>query len=147
MVQKPMSFIAALALLAVVVTTRAAVPFPDFDGDGTVGFGDFVKFSTQFGFNQGDDGYDERYDLNGDGSIGFADFAIFAQHFGKDVTSDDRAVLVALYHATDGLYWHFSTNWLSDRPLGEWYGVTTDRTGRVEALHLHAIESTKYGRK
>ena len=58
-------------------------PLPDFDGDGTVGFGDFVKFAAKFGLGEGDEGYDAQYDLNGDGQIGFADFVTFAQSFGK----------------------------------------------------------------
>ena len=49
---------------------------------------------------------------------------------------DDRAALVALYEATDGDNWTDNTNWLSDRPLGEWYGVTTDGNGRVARLDL-----------
>ena len=48
----------------------------------------------------------------------------------------DRAVLVAFYEATGGARWHDSTNWLTDRPLGTWSGVTTDGDGRVTALHL-----------
>ena len=48
----------------------------------------------------------------------------------------DRAALVALYHATDGPNWANNGNWLSDRPLGEWYGVTTDGSGRVVGLDL-----------
>ena len=48
----------------------------------------------------------------------------------------DRAALVALYHAADGLNWSNDTNWLSDAPLGEWYGVTTDGNGRVVELVL-----------
>ena len=38
----------------------------------------------------------------------------------------DRAALVALYNATNGPNWRTKTNWLSDRPVVEWYGVTTD---------------------
>ena len=49
----------------------------------------------------------------------------------------DRDILVALYHATDGPNWTNSTNWLSDKPLGEWHGVTTDIDGRVIYLGLH----------
>ena len=41
-----------------------------------------------------------------------------------------RDALVALYRAADG------DNWLSDAPLGEWYGVTTDDTGRAIDLDL-----------
>ena len=50
----------------------------------------------------------------------------------------DRAVLVALYHATGGEDWFTSTNWLTDKPLGHWYGVTTDIDGRVTVLQLKA---------
>ncbi|MDE3000869.1 MAG: hypothetical protein OXU79_17475 [Gemmatimonadota bacterium] len=56
---------------------------PDFDGDGTIGFGDFLKFAAKFGLVQGDDGYYAQYDLNGNGEIGFIDFLIFAESFGK----------------------------------------------------------------
>ena len=48
----------------------------------------------------------------------------------------DRAALEALYNAADGPNWKNSANWLSDRPLGEWHGVTTDSDGRVTALAL-----------
>ena len=48
----------------------------------------------------------------------------------------DRAALVALYNATDGPNWTDNTNWLSDRSIGDWYGVTTDANGRVTELHL-----------
>ena len=48
----------------------------------------------------------------------------------------DRDALVALYESTNGQGWTNRTNWLSDRPLGEWYGVTTDRQGRVIQLEI-----------
>ncbi|MDE3260160.1 MAG: hypothetical protein OYM47_20190 [Gemmatimonadota bacterium] len=57
---------------------------PDFDGDGTVGFADFVQFAAKFGLSQGDEGYDARFDLDGDGTVGFSDFLIFAGRFGQD---------------------------------------------------------------
>ena len=50
----------------------------------------------------------------------------------------DKAALLALYAAADGPNWKYSTNWLSDRPLGDWYGVTTDSGGRVIKLELQA---------
>ena len=52
------------------------------------------------------------------------------------VVSPDRAALVALYTATDGPNWVNSENWLTDAPLGEWYGVDTDASGRVVGLYL-----------
>ena len=51
-------------------------------------------------------------------------------------SASDRAVLIALYHSTGGANWDDNTNWLSDRPIGEWHGVTTDSNGRVIKLNL-----------
>ena len=48
----------------------------------------------------------------------------------------DRAALEAFYHATGGDDWTNNTNWLSDVPLGEWYGVRTTENGRVDNLSL-----------
>ena len=52
------------------------------------------------------------------------------------VENPDRAALVALYEATDGPNWVNNENWLTDAPLGEWYGVDTDASGRVVHLLL-----------
>ena len=52
------------------------------------------------------------------------------------VENPDRAALVALYNATDGPNWVNSDNWLTDAPLGDWYGVDTDTSGRVVRLDL-----------
>ena len=52
----------------------------------------------------------------------------------------DRAALVALYEATAGSSWINNTNWLSDRPLSQWHGVTSDEAGRVTKLHLSRNE-------
>ncbi len=66
------------------VTFRAvAQANPDFDGDGTVGFGDFVLFAGKFGLSRDDDGFEARYDLDGNGTIGFGDFLIFGNAFGR----------------------------------------------------------------
>ena len=52
--------------------------------------------------------------------------------------ASDRAALVAFYNAADGPNWSWSDrmNWLSDGPLGNWAGVTTDDSGRVIELDL-----------
>ena len=52
--------------------------------------------------------------------------------------SPDRAVLMELYDATNGPNWTDGTNWGSDAPLAEWFGVSTDENGRVTALELPA---------
>ena len=41
----------------------------------------------------------------------------------------DREALVALYNATGGPHWKINNNWLSDVPISEWIGVTTDDNG------------------
>ena len=60
---------------------------PDFDGDGRVGFSDFLLFVSQFGARQGDGRYEARFDLDSDGAIGFGDFLIFSGDFGKEVST------------------------------------------------------------
>ncbi len=48
----------------------------------------------------------------------------------------DRAALVALFNATNGANWDKNGNWLTDEPLSEWYGITTDLSGRVTKVEL-----------
>ena len=48
----------------------------------------------------------------------------------------DLVALIALYNATDGPNWKNNTNWLSDVPVEEWYGVGTNSSGRVIELEL-----------
>lgn len=50
--------------------------------------------------------------------------------------SPDRAALVALYEATGGPEWESATNWLTDAPLSEWYGVEVNDEVRVTGLGL-----------
>ena len=38
-------------------------PTPDFDGDGTVGFGDFIQFAQAFGASTGAANFDAKFDL------------------------------------------------------------------------------------
>ena len=52
--------------------------------------------------------------------------------------AQDRAALRVLYNATGGANWTDNTNWLSNEPLSEWYGVSTDEQGRVDELRLSA---------
>ena len=59
---------------------------------------------------------------------------------GPTSAKTDREALVALYNATNGENWDGSANWLSDAPLGEWYGVITNDDGRVTELALSSNE-------
>jgi len=91
-------------------------------------------------------------DVNADGRIDLTDAYLIAgwlndasdptlpADIGEAACSDDRTALVALYETTDGDNWVNNTNWLSDAPLGEWYGVTTDENGRVTHLELKENE-------
>ena len=54
--------------------------------------------------------------------------------FGPDAL--DRAALIALFNGTGGSGWTLATNWSSDAPMSEWYGVATDAEGRVIELLL-----------
>ena len=47
-----------------------------------------------------------------------------------------RGALIALYESTDGPNWKQNENWLSDAPLADWFGVSTDAEGRVTQLAL-----------
>ena len=68
--------------------------------------------------------------------IPFCQVKLTAEHQG------DRAALVALYNATDGANWKRNKNWLSELPIGEWYGVVTDNDHRVVQLRLSENQLT-----
>ena len=50
--------------------------------------------------------------------------------------ASERAVLVALFNATGGANWKNNENWLSEAPVGDWHGVTTNANDRVTKLAL-----------
>ncbi|MEM1424463.1 MAG: hypothetical protein AAGH64_10730, partial [Planctomycetota bacterium] len=56
----------------------------DFDGDGSIGMGDFGVFASAFDSKPGDASYDARADLSGDHDVDLGDFGLFAQRFGRD---------------------------------------------------------------
>ncbi len=74
------------------LTTTSRISFnvpttstPDFDGDGMVGFSDFLAFAGRYGAQRGDSRYQAKYDLNSDGAIDFQDFLSFAGSYGSPV--------------------------------------------------------------
>ena len=48
----------------------------------------------------------------------------------------DREILEVFYNATDGPNWANNENWLSDKPVGEWFGVTANGGGNLTELAL-----------
>ncbi|WP_419165817.1 leucine-rich repeat domain-containing protein [Candidatus Palauibacter sp.] len=64
-------------------------------------------------------------------------------HQGTDLDCSplsDHAVLRALYEATNGDSWRARARqgWLTDAPLGSWFGVDADEEGRVTGLGLES---------
>ena len=48
----------------------------------------------------------------------------------------DTETLAAIYNALGGEEWKNNTNWLSDEPVDDWYGIRVDADGRGDALNL-----------
>ena len=48
----------------------------------------------------------------------------------------DTEYLESFYEASGGEHWHDSTNWNSEEPLDQWFGVDTDEDGEVVSLRL-----------
>ena len=57
----------------------------DVDGDGAVGFSDFLSFAQGYGKSSEDEDFNARLDFDGNGSVGFSDFLFFAGNYGKRV--------------------------------------------------------------
>ncbi|MYG80785.1 MAG: hypothetical protein F4187_02960 [Gemmatimonadetes bacterium] len=55
---------------------------------------------------------------------------------GPDCAEEDTRVLHLFHESTNGGGWTNSGGWLSEEPLGDWFGVETDSIGRVAALNL-----------
>ena len=51
--------------------------------------------------------------------------AVNAQSASETDMAKEREALMALYEMTDGDHWTNNENWGSDKPVGEWHGVTT----------------------
>ena len=52
----------------------------------------------------------------------------------------DQEALTVLYRATNGPNWLRNSNWLTDAPLEDWHGVSTDEDGRATKLELPGNE-------
>ena len=115
----------------------AAPPSPDFDGNGLVGFSDFVAFAGAFGAQRGDGKYSAVYDLNGDGGIGFDDFVIFAKGFGDTVNRAPDFV------AAPPVMRSLAENTTSGQPIGD--PVTaTDADGDSLTYRLRGVHADRF---
>ena len=115
----------------------AAPPSRDFDGNGLVGFSDFVAFAGVFGARRGDGKYAAAYDLNGDGGIGFDDFVIFASSFGEEANRSP------LFSATPPVTRTVEENTTAGEPIGD--PVTaTDADGDSLTYHLRGVHADSF---
>ena len=83
--------------------------------------------------------FDRNSGLCAPPSNAFQEWLIEVESMGevcRPTHAGDRAVLRVLYDATGGMEWSRNTNWLSDKPLNTWHGVTTGDGGRVIALRF-----------
>ena len=53
-----------------------------------------------------------------------------------EFSGTDRDVLVVMYNEMDGENWTDRQNWLTARPIGDWFGVETDTDGQVLSISL-----------
>ena len=51
------------------------------------------------------------------------------------LSSSDRVALEAFYRAAGGDDWNDKTNWLSNEPLGDWYGVMVGLAASTRPHH------------
>ena len=50
----------------------------------------------------------------------------------------EREQLIALYKATNGDKWINNTNWCSEKPINEWYGIKTNTQGAISEINLYS---------
>ncbi|MCZ6633750.1 MAG: hypothetical protein O7G87_10110, partial [bacterium] len=109
---------------------------PDFDADGTVGFGDFILFAQHFGTRQGDANYNARFDLDGSGDVGFSDFLSFTQAFGQEVENTPPTRTEATLDAASGGTVSLSEGPEIQIPTGSLSGNVTVRIERIGSIPI-----------
>jgi thiol-disulfide isomerase/thioredoxin len=87
----------------------------------------------QIAENEGNEGRVGQIKVTGAGKESF----ITITQLTWDLAAVQRSALMALYNALNGNQWVNKENWGSDKPLGQWYGVTTDGNEDVIRLELH----------
>ena len=58
----------------------------------------------------------------------------------ETTAASDREALVAFYNSADGDNWTDKSEWLSDRPTGQWYGVKLGSLTNLQVLSLWGNE-------
>lgn len=103
----------------------------------------FTFFRKENG-NQGEGIVEKKAPKGGLKAGHIYDFTINQVEWNKDeIEREEREILIDFYHATGGPQWYNNTNWCSDKPIAEWYGVSKVH-GVVEGLHLNSNNLTGY---
>ena len=133
------------SVLTILIVHSSASACSDLNGDGVVSVADFLIFVNDFGKTV-TCGHAEKVQLviqnqfndavwdTSRNAAGMLTITITKKPLQPPpppppvttpVNTDDRAVLIELYNAMGGENWIRRGNWLSDRPLNEWWGVST----------------------
>ncbi len=93
--------VALFLALFFAVSTFAQTKPADFDGDGIVGFSDFLAFAEAFGTSEA------AFDLDASGTVDFGDFLLFVEAFAAD---NAPSVSSATYRVTFEATWSEATH-------------------------------------
>ena len=52
----------------------------------------------------------------------------------EEEITKEREALIAFYHATNGDQWKNNTNWCSDKPVSEWFGIVVDNDHVIQLI-------------
>ena len=109
-------------------------------------FSDFVLFAGAFGYQEGQEKYEAKYDLSSDGEIGFDDFEILANSFGKAVNRVPVFTATPLL-APDGQASPVTRSVAENTPAGEPMGdplSATDADGNTLAYSLSGADADSF---
>ena len=132
-----------LAVLSILLLTTMTVAYGAGDGPDTAEASDVPDVVS--GYDRNGNGVIDRPEvlqairdyfadaISRDDVLSIIRFYFSGQSVGPSI---ERESLIALYRATDGPNWTRNDNWLTDAPLGDWHGVTTNDSGRVTRLSL-----------
>ncbi len=112
-------------------------PSPDFNGNGIVDIPDFLLFVDGFGYREGQEGYEAKYDLDMNNEIAIPDFLIFVDNFGKRVNR------VPVFASEPPVRRAVDENTPSGQAIGDPISAT-DADGDVLTYRLHGADADSF---
>lgn len=107
-----------------------STPFGNTPGMATPSKANYVGGNSSTAFMNGTTGVPSL------GHTGGLNYSMNVNELENDLDSIERAALMDLFHATNGPRWHNKLHWGSTRPIGDWKGVTVNKSGAVVKLTL-----------